>query len=155
RPIAKLIERASARSRKQLLDERTEIVGGKRKLSRGPRYRDLPRALRADIERAFRAYVAALPEAERKTAEAFEPLDIAFRIAGTGSLGTLRAAVLVAGKGGRDGAWIFDMKEEGGPSPNTLLPRRGAATADRVASAMSACLEHPPRMLGVTSFRGR
>ena len=82
-------------------------------------------------------------------------VDTAFRVAGTGSLGCLRVAVLVRGKGGADGAWIFDMKEEGTPSGARLLGAPEMKPARRVLTAMQACLAHPPRMLGTTKLGER
>ncbi len=49
----------------------------------------------------------------------FEVLDIARRIAGTGSLGVERFVVLVEGKGSPDGNYLLDIKEV---KPSSLLP---------------------------------
>src|SRR5262249_55833610 len=43
--VKTLVGRASARSRRALLDARTAIVGGKRRFVRGPRYHSLPAEL--------------------------------------------------------------------------------------------------------------
>ncbi len=81
-------------------------------------------------------------------------IDAAFRVAGTGSLGCLRVALLVRGKGGRDGAWVFDMKAQGTPSAACLVRPPRLEPAERVATAIGACLARPPRMVGVTRIRG-
>jgi uncharacterized protein (DUF2252 family) len=49
----------------------------------------------------------------------FQVLDIARRIAGTGSLGVERYAVLVEGKGSPDGNYLLDIKEA---KPSALVP---------------------------------
>jgi uncharacterized protein (DUF2252 family) len=132
--VAALIDRASTRSRRVLLDARTEVVSGKRRFVRGTRYRSLPAELAREARQAFEAYA--------KKEDAYEICDLAFRIAGTGSLGGLRIAVLTNGKGGKNGNWMFDMKEE-------------ADSAQRVVDAMTACLEQPPRMAGTTKLGAR
>ena len=53
----------------------------------------------------------------------FEVLDVAFRIAGTGSLGLARYAVLARGEGQSEQGRILDIKEERGPA--LLASRRG------------------------------
>jgi len=155
RPVATLVDKARSRTRKELLDGRTKVVRGERRFVRGPRYEDIPAKLREKAERAFAKYVKRLPRGERPPAEALEVIDAAFRVAGTGSLGGLRVAMLVRGKGGADGAWVFDMKEEGAPSSACLVrPPRDLEPAERVCSALRSSLARPPRMIGVTRLRG-
>ena len=55
-------------------------------------------------------------------------MDLAFRVAGAGSLGTTRVAVLAQAKGA-DGGWLFDMKEEGIPAATVLVGSSSAAGA--------------------------
>ncbi|HXK20353.1 MAG TPA: DUF2252 family protein, partial [Polyangiaceae bacterium] len=110
--------------------------------------------------------VRAVPEAlalfaERSAAtggprlEQLEVLDVAFRIAGTGSLGSFRIAVLTRGKGGDDGSWLFDLKEQAGSSVDILQPRTPSASrAAEVEEAFRACIEQPPRMLGTSQLAG-
>lgn len=152
--IAALIEKVKHRTRKELLDARTRLVGGERRFVRGPRYETLPKKLRAKAERAFAKYVKRLPAAERPPKEAVEIIDAAFRVAGTGSLGCLRVALLARGKGGTDGAWVFDMKEEDTPSAACLVRPPRLEPAERVATAVRACVSQPPRMIGTTKLRG-
>ena len=153
-PVAALVEKVRTRTRKAFLDARTEVVRGERRFVRGPRYEGLPRKLRAKAERAFQKYSRRLPRSERAPGEALDVIDAAFRVAGTGSLGALRVAVLVRGKGGPDGAWIFDMKAEGVPSASRLIRPPKVAPADRVCEAIRTCLARPPRMIGSTRLRG-
>jgi uncharacterized protein (DUF2252 family) len=153
-PVAALVEKVRTRTRKAFLDARTEVVRGERRFVRGPRYEALPRKLRAKAERAFQKYSRRLPRSERAPAEALDVMDAAFRVAGTGSLGALRVAVLVRGKGGPDGAWIFDMKAEAIPSASRVVRPPKFAPADRVCEAIRACLARPPRMIGSTRLRG-
>ena len=60
----------------------------------------------------------------------FEVLDIACRIAGTGSLGVERFVVLVEGKGSPDGNYLLDIKEA---KPSAMIPhltRLGISAAE-------------------------
>ena len=156
RPVAALVDAVRTRTRVQLLEARTRVVKRQRQFVRGDRYRDVGAKLRIDAESAFADYVKRLAKSEpRIDAAHYEVLDVAYRIAGTGSLGGLRVGVLVRGKGGPDGAWIFDMKEQGIPSGAALFGKPDMKPAKRVVTAMRACLEHPPRMLGTTKLRGR
>jgi uncharacterized protein (DUF2252 family) len=152
--VAALVDKVQRRTRLELLDARTRVVGDERRFVRGSRYVELPRKLRAKAERAFAKYIKRLRAADRPPAEALEPIDAAFRVAGTGSLGCLRIALLTRGKGGRDGAWIFDMKEEGTPSAACLVKPPRLEPADRVIAALEACVARPPRMTGTTRLRG-
>lgn len=152
--VASLIDKVRARTRKELLDARTRVVGDERRFVRGARYEALPTKLRAKAERSFAKYAKRLPDDQRPPAEALEVVDAAFRIAGTGSLGCLRVALLVRGKGGPDGAWVFDMKEEDTPSAACLVRPPRLEPAERVVTALRACVSQPPRMIGTTTLRG-
>lgn len=163
-PVATLIEQVRSRSRAELLDARTEIAGGKRRFLRGPRYADLSRDVLEALPSAFEQFIATIPEGDRPHKGSLDILDAALRIAGTGSLGSLRIAVLVEGKGGRDGAWIFDLKEQGTPSAAVLghiadthagkhssgVTVTPSDPAVRVVTGFRACVEHPPRVIGAT-----
>jgi uncharacterized protein (DUF2252 family) len=152
-PIARLIAQAKDRPQSVLLDARTEGHGERRRFARIERYPRLPPKLEEKVRAAFPAYVASIHKDERPAEpEAFEILDVARRVAGTGSLGCQRFAVLVQGKGGKDGQWIFDLKEQGVPSGAALLGAPDLDPAVRVVTAARACLVHPPRMLGLTKL---
>jgi uncharacterized protein (DUF2252 family) len=153
-PVTKLVETVKARTRKQLLDARTEVVRGKRRFVRGPRFLELPDKVRARAEKAFAKYAARLPDSERAPDGALDVVDVAFRVAGTGSLGVLRVALLVQGKGGIDGGWVFDMKAEATPSAAAIVKPPKLEPAERVRAAIVACLTRPPRMMGATRLRG-
>lgn len=156
--VRRLLEKVDRRTHKDLLDRRTERTATGRRFVRGERYQDLPPELVDKAHAAFARYVEGLDPARTQTRDHFVIEDVAFRIAGTGSLGVLRVAVLTRGKGEPDSRWIFDMKAEGVPAAQALLGDavQTAATsvspAERVARANRACLLHPPRMLGTTDL---
>lgn len=155
-PVRALLERAATRTRRELLDARTEHTPQGRRFSLGERYRPLSEKLRRRAIQAFAAYARALPKAVRgHHADAWRVLDVAFRVAGTGSLGVQRIAVLVSGKGGPDGGWIFDMKEEDEPSGAAFATGHAGSGAGRVLKALKKCLAYPPRMAGCTELEGK
>jgi uncharacterized protein (DUF2252 family) len=154
--VRALLARAAARTRRELLDARTEVRGKGRRFIRGDRYRTLPQKLRGRAVKAFAEYARGLSEAVRgHHPDAWRVVDVAFRVAGTGSLGVERVAVLVAGKGGRDGGWIFDMKEEDKPSGADFATGNAGRGARRVLKALRKCLASPPRMAGTAEFDGK
>lgn len=131
RPVAALIHQVQSRSKRELLGARTLVVNGERRFGRGTRYRDLPPEVERELPRALELYGGRLSAAERPSPEQLQVVDCAQRIAGTGSLGALRIAVLTRGKGGVDGGWIFDMKEQ-------LAAERRLAAGRRVRRAVGA-----------------
>jgi uncharacterized protein (DUF2252 family) len=153
-PVRRLLAKVATRTHKDLLDRRTERVGNTRRFVRGERYEELAAELVPMARVAFERYVKILDPAEHTARAHFEVEDLAFRIAGTGSLGGLRIAVLTRGKGDVDSRWIFDMKAEGIPSASVLLGAPMQAPAERVLSAARACLENAPRMAGTTELDG-
>jgi uncharacterized protein (DUF2252 family) len=149
--VRTLLSRATTRDARSLLDARTEAHKHSRRFVRGPRYADLSASLAREAERAFATYVAA--HIPKKHHPIYEIEDMAFRIAGTGSLGCLRVAVLVRGKGRRE--WVFDMKEEDArASAARLVAKTPLRGADRVERGLRACLTAVPRGLGRTKLRG-
>ena len=151
-PVRRLLEKVELRKHKDLLDRRTVLVAGARRFVRGDRYRDLTPELAAKAVIAFAKYVERLDPGKELAREHFIVEDVAFRIAGNGSLGTLRIAVLTRGKGEPDSRWIFDMKAEGAPSAQALLGAPEELPAERVRRANEICLALPPRMLGTTEL---
>jgi len=153
-PVTRLIDQVAGRTRKQLLDGRTKVEDGERRFIRGPRYADLPKAIAKRVPAAFARYARSLDDEFRPEPDALEVVDAAWRIAGTGSLGGVRVAVLVRGKGGPDGAWVFDMKEQGDPSATVLLgkpPKKSRLVpAERVITAYRSCVARPAWLLGTS-----
>jgi uncharacterized protein (DUF2252 family) len=150
--VRRLLEKIEQRTHKDLLDRRTERAAGERRFVRGDRYFDLSPALAAAARVAFANYVERLDPQRKLAREHFVVEDVAFRIAGCGSLGALRIAVLTHGKGEPDSRWIFDMKAEGAPSAQALLGLPEESPAERVRKATLTCLTRAPRMLGTTEL---
>ncbi len=151
-PVTRLLLQVQKRTRVAFLNSRTHVVGGKRGFVRGPRYESLPKELQKKARKAFALYAAMLVKSGQAKGEHLDIKDLALRIAGTGSLGGLRVAVLVCGHGGRDGGYIFDMKEQGTPSSAVLIKPPKLSPAARVITAIRACSAAPPTLLGETTL---
>jgi uncharacterized protein (DUF2252 family) len=155
RAVAELVERVDGRSKKKLLDDRTEVAGDERHFVRGDRYTDVSGAIVRAVPEALALFVERTADKGGPRPEQLEILDVAFRIAGTGSIGSFRIAVLTRGKGGDDGSWLFDLKEQAGSSVDVLSPRAASdSRAAEVEAAFRACVDQPPLMLGTSRIAG-
>lgn len=105
--VRSLLEDVSRRSRAEWLDRRTERRGAQRRIRI-----DGKKALAASsAERERAVTLLAAFARSQPTPSFFAPLDVARRIAGTGSLGLERYVILVQGKGGPDGNYLLDLKQ--------------------------------------------
>jgi uncharacterized protein (DUF2252 family) len=154
RPISRLLEGVAARKRRELLAHRTRGVGDRSRFRIGPTMLRLPRAVRAACARSFTRFAREEIGRSGHPPERFRVLDVAFRVAGTGSLGTFRVAVLVEGHGAPDGAWMFDLKAMGESAGLPFATRRTEPGPERVADAMKTMLRQPPTMLGTVQALG-
>jgi uncharacterized protein (DUF2252 family) len=143
--VEKMIARAQKRGRKDLLDERAPMVGGRRRLVRGERYVDLEPELQERVADLVREYVVALGPLAPKSASSFVVMDSAHRVAGTGSLGRKRIALLLSSGDGTDR--LFELKEEVPASSDALLGPDGRDPAARVVQSARALLAAPMRQL--------
>lgn len=114
--IKKLLDSLQSRTRKSLLDRYTLNKAGRRTirlttkhaLGASPAQNDRVRAIVATMSRG------------QPNPQFFQVLDVARRVAGTGSLGVERYIVLVAGKGSPDGNYLLDLKRS---LPSALLSK--------------------------------
>ncbi|MEO7328636.1 MAG: DUF2252 family protein [Minicystis sp.] len=154
--IAEMLGRAEGRSRHALLDGRAPRGrDGKRRFERGERYLDLPAEILAEVPALLRAYVEALGDRAPHHVGRWEVEDAAQRVAGTGSLGVLRIALLMRDKDGEER--IVEIKEEHRSSVEALVPvpaDRWKSPGDRVVSAARAMLAEPPRQLAGVNGAG-
>lgn len=135
--VRDLLVALQGRLRADFLDHRTVRKGGHRQLKV-----DGVKALPVDEDqrqkvREFMDRFAA----DQANPGFFKVLDIARRIAGTGSLGVARYVILIEGKGSPDGNYLLDLKEA---NPSALLPHlkrlgvhqpNGSDDAQRVVTA--------------------
>jgi uncharacterized protein (DUF2252 family) len=121
--VGDLLSSLRGRLRPHFLDTRTERKGKVRKLRLDGR-RALP------VTDKQRDKVTALIQkigARQPDPKFYKVLDVARRIAGTGSLGVDRYAILVEGKGSPDGNYLLDLKQA---MPSSLTPHLDIAQPD-------------------------
>jgi uncharacterized protein (DUF2252 family) len=151
KPIAELCERASRRTRKELLDMRAPFLAGQRRFARGDRYGDLSPFEAEHVGAVIDAYVAALGSRAPARAKTWRLLDAAHRVAGNGSLGRQRIAFLIVDATNTER--LFELKEAVPSATDALLgPRpiseQGAVDpARRMFDAAVALVAEPPRQL--------
>lgn len=113
--VGRLLNRARLRKRKEFLDSRTVRIGGRRKIGvDGKRALAVTQKQRARIKRFMREFATHQPNPKF-----YRLLDVARRIAGTGSLGVERYVLLVEGKGSPNGNYLLDLKQA---LPSSLAP---------------------------------
>ena len=114
--VQKLLEGLRLRQREAFLDARTLTRHGHRRLRTDGR-----KALPVTDEQRDRVAKFMVDFAATQPNPGFyRTLDVARRIAGTGSLGVERYAILVEGKGSPGGNYLLDLKQS---LPSSLTPR--------------------------------
>ena len=109
--VRDLLKTARDRSNKSLLERRTVVEDGRRRLLIDD---ERAEALAPRERAAVTQHLAEFVESVSKTqdeAKFYRLLDVAARIAGTGSLGLRRYVALVRGRGGEDGRVLLDIKQ--------------------------------------------
>ncbi len=152
--VRKLLDAVSQRKRAEFLDGRTAEKDGKRRL-RTDNGKALPadKAQRAAVKDFMRGFAAAQPEPDF-----YRVLDVARRVAGTGSLGVERYVVLVRGKGSPDENHLLDLKIA---APSALLATlktaqpRWKTAAERVAGVQQRLQAVPVAFLEPVHLDGR
>lgn len=131
--VRSLLDGLRARRRAAFLNTRTQFKGKKRLLRiDGTRALPATEQQRAAIVDFMAAFASTQPQPAF-----YRVLDVARRIAGTGSLGIDRYAILVVGKGSPDGNYLLDLKQA---LPSVLASRvpspqpRWATEAHRVVT---------------------
>jgi len=153
-PVKELLQSVRLRHRIDLVRRRTEVRKGKIRL-----IVDNAHALKAlDADRAkaesiLSAYASTQPDPAQ-----FQPIDIARRIAGCGSLGLERYVVLVRGSGTDEGRFLMDIKRAAPSSLAAVLKTSQPAwrsDAERVAWLQRVGQAIPPALLGAVGAATR
>jgi uncharacterized protein (DUF2252 family) len=114
--VRQLLDTLQSRTRLAFLSTRTQRRGRRRVLrTDGKKALPTTDAQREQVVSFMRGFAA-----EQPNPRFFRVLDVARRIAGTGSLGVDRYAILVEGKGSPDRNYLLDLKLA---LPSSLLPR--------------------------------
>jgi len=131
-----------------------ERAGRVRFHDRRPLLAHVSSRLAAEVVNALRGYVETLVASRRRTFERYRPVDVAFKLVGTGSVGTRDYVVLLFGNGPRDPLFI-QVKQE---LPSCYAPYlRGAAAGHqgkRVAEGQQMMQTLSDPFLGYTAFGG-
>jgi len=149
REVESLLRRAERRTDEDLLAGRAPVSEGHRAFVRGERYFDLPPDVSSQVPGLLGRYVRALAERAPKRAADWRVEDAAWRVAGTGSLGVLRVAILVS----RDASShdrLFDLKESRPSAVHRAFPPSDPEPAIRAAAVVQAAralINDPPRLL--------
>ncbi|MBV8036522.1 DUF2252 family protein [Roseateles sp.] len=117
-PVRRLLDQVGMREQGQLLARRCVGSGKRMRLLVDGRHALAASGAQADGVRAFMARFAAAHHG----GDFYEVLDVVRRIAGTGSLGLERYAILVRGDGRPGGAHLLDLKTA---QASTLAPAGG------------------------------
>lgn len=113
--VKELLESLKQRRRRDFLNERIAEKRGKRRL-----IIDNKRTRKCEIEQQEKVTKAIESwAATQSKPEFFKVLDVAGRIAGTGSLGIARYVILVEGNGSPNQNYLLDLKQE---QPSSLIP---------------------------------
>jgi uncharacterized protein (DUF2252 family) len=103
-------------SRVDLLNRRTELKGKKRVLRvDGKKALPVSDKARAEVTAFMNEFAS-----HQESSDFYRVIDVARRIAGTGSLGVDRYVMLVEGKGSPDGNYLLDLKQA---LPSSVTPR--------------------------------
>jgi len=114
-PVKALLDHVRTRQRSELLEERTQS-SGKRRVLRIDDEKTL--AASAAQRKQVKAFMADFAR-EQPNPKFYKLLDVARRVAGTGSLGLDRYVLLVQGKDAQDGHYLLDLKRS---LPSSLTP---------------------------------
>jgi uncharacterized protein (DUF2252 family) len=156
-PVAKLLEKTAQRTQKALLDGRTKLAGGRRSLRLDDARRDAdPRQLEATaLDRDSVAHFLAEFARRVKRPRELALIDVARRIAGTGSLGLGRFVVLARGKGGANGNLLLDLKQAAPSAPGRHAPSQPdfPDEAERVIRVRRWVQLHPPARVDAVWLR--
>lgn len=152
-PIRALLDGLKDRKRPSFLAARTKLVRGIRRLQI-----DGKRALSATLQqrRAVQAFMEGFA-AQQSNPDFYRVLDVARRVAGTGSLGIERFAILVQGKGSPDGNYILDLKQAMASSLEPLLKisqPRWPSPAHRIVEVQQRMQAMPMAFLQPVQFDG-
>ncbi|AMP09751.1 hypothetical protein CAter282_1988 [Collimonas arenae] len=154
--VGTLLNDLRGRQRALYLDTRTVRKGRQRTLRiDGKKALAVSDKQRAKVTAFMNAFAA-----EQPNPDFYKVLDVARRIAGTGSLGVDRYSILVEGKGSPDTNYLLDLKQA---LPSSLAPYlkleqpKWKTEAQRVVALQRRCQAVPmaflqPVMLGKTSY---
>jgi uncharacterized protein (DUF2252 family) len=159
--VADLFDNLSRRKRSDLLDERTKLNQGFRRLKfDDEKVLKISNSTKQEVTKTIELWAES-----QINPGFFEVLDVGFRLAGTGSLGLDRYLILVAGNGSPDRNYLLDFKQQLDSSLQPyvqILHGRGSANeqpvwknpATRVLNVQKLVQPSPPALLAAIEFNG-
>ncbi|HYA95334.1 MAG TPA: DUF2252 domain-containing protein, partial [Terriglobales bacterium] len=156
-PLQSVLRKAERATPRHNLERLTEIAGGSRRFKEEP-----PLLMRVDKRTAARVLASLKPyrqtlAPERQHAyDQYHPLDVAFKVVGTGSVGLRDYVVLMQGNGKLD-ALFLQVKEETASCYARYLPdlRPAVHEGRRAVEGQRALQAQSDILLGWTSIEGR
>jgi len=152
--IGALLAQVEQRRRKDFLNRHTERDGKRRRL-----LIDGKHLLRLDKDEREALLAWCRRYARRQDdGGVFEPLDAARRVAGTGSLGLARYALLVCGGGRPNGNYLLDLKLAGTSSVGRRLAKRQPSWANeaaRIVDVQWRAQAIAPAFISAVNYAGR
>lgn len=132
KPVRALLAKVEGRTYDDFLRartaRRTDVEYKAHEFIRGERYLSLTKDRAKSIDQLARDIAELYPAIAEREHGFYRVDDVAFRVAGNGSLGHFRAAVVVAPIDPDEPAWLFDMKEID-VKPKALIAAREALSA--------------------------
>jgi uncharacterized protein (DUF2252 family) len=152
--IGDLFRRLVGRKRQEFIESRTTLAS-RHRVIRTDRGKALPTSEPDKLR--IRAWMKEYAET-KENPHFFNVIDIARRVAGTGSLGLERFAILIEGKGGIDGHFLLDLKASipsalGNKTP--FIQPHWLSDAVRVAAVGSRMQAVPPAFLEAVNVEGK
>jgi uncharacterized protein (DUF2252 family) len=151
--VKDLLVSLKRRDRKSFLDERTTLKKGQRKLILDRKHTAIPTDEKnrlIDFTEQWRL--------QQPNPAFFKVLDLTHRIAGTGSLGIRRYALLVEGNGSPHQNYLLDLKAQSDSALAPYLKHQQPvwdSPAQRVASVQQRIQGMPPALLDTIAFDGQ
>jgi uncharacterized protein (DUF2252 family) len=132
-PVGNLIRNSAVAGRKQFIAKLTELKNNQRRIIRSVHYFNLEEAEKEQAQRLLADYVKRLTH-KPEFKDYYSVDDVCGRVAGIGSMGRLRYALLIAGKGREEGRNVllefkeslpsaYDTYRNRDTSPDALLNR--------------------------------
>ena len=147
--VKDLLKTLKTRLRQEFLDKHTKEKKGKRHLIIDNKH--IIEATEAEQQK-IRELISAWHKSTQKDTNFYQVLDVQQRIAGTGSLGLERYAILVEGKGSPDGNYLLDLKLTPASSlqPYLTVPQPvWSSESARVVAIQQRVQGTPPALLGM------
>lgn len=152
--VKKFLKNASEIKQRELISERTKLVKGKLRLDKGiDKHLKIKKQLRKKLTDNFTIWM----KSNNEPPNDYRVLDVCFRIAGTGSIGTERFLFLIQKVKDAKKFMLIDMKQA---TPSCLVPfnrieqPRWASEAERIISVQKRMQNISPAQLSVNIFDG-